>query len=42
MRSIEAGKRIDAGKMTEKLVGEFSTGWGKSQRSALHLIESDE
>jgi len=29
MRSIEAGKRIEAGKITEKLVGEFSTGWGK-------------
>jgi len=32
MRSIEAGNRIVAGQVTLKLLGEFPTGWGKSQR----------
>jgi hypothetical protein len=42
MSSIEAGKRIGAGKMVEKLLGEFPTGWGKSAKTALLSIESDE
>jgi len=43
MRSIEAGKQIDdAGRMTENLLGEFSTGLGHVAKTALLSIESDE